>query len=108
MADWSQSPTDDLAHELLKGCGMIRRSEKRRLVGIDTEAADQVLGTCGSGEGAKASSRLAQQANGYLGAFQLPETVLRLVNPVGVNLFKKHASKQEDLAASNCFMSGQC
>jgi len=82
-ADLSDRPVrqkNKLVLQLLKGCGMIWRSEKRWLVGMDTPATGALIGTCGSRDGAIASSRLAHRLVDSYGLSQARKTVLPLVN----------------------------
>ncbi len=71
-----------MAVELLVGCGMILRSEKRRLLGIEAlgnEAAE--LGFDRYCLPAVSTVQVFSQRNMYLGYITSPESVLPSLNP---------------------------
>lgn len=73
-----------MALELLEGCGMIRRSEKRRLIGVeasDTAAAGLGVSYWSGCLHAVSPDQFRGSANAYRGSFAGSESVLPLLNP---------------------------
>jgi hypothetical protein len=77
-------PKTNLALELLTGCGMIRKSEKRSLIGLEASVATDISPETGS----PAAAQALPQPFGFLFAYGVPlnlrgneKSMLPLVNP---------------------------